>query len=338
MAADVLADQEFSQRLLARLRRDTRFLLTTHRNADPDGLGAELALKFILNELGFDALIVNQESVPERLAFLDPQRWVRSFDATSADLMLGRTVVFLDNSDPGRAGPLATFVAADRSNLVIIDHHDGLPCDFETAFLAAHVGSTSEMIYALGKAAGVQWPAWVASALYAGIVVDTGHFRYGKTRPSTHLAAAELLAAGVLPAEMAERLIDNMPVERLLLKKTLYNQIKFNEDRTLAYIPVRRRYVEELGLAYDDLEGIINELIQPTQVQVGIMLTERERELTRVSVRSRGAVDVLPAVVRFGGGGHKNACGATLMVSLDEAVELFIPVAEEVLAASMGRR
>ena len=331
-----MEEGEFSARLLARLERDERFLVTTHRNADPDGLGAELGMEHVLRTLGKDVLVVNQESVSEKLAFLDPTRVVRSFDVTPGESMSRRTVIFLDNSDIGRAGPLADFIREDHSNLIIIDHHDGLEADYEKTFLAPNIGSTSEMVFALARHAGVALPLAVARALYAGIVVDTGHFRYGKTRPETHRIAAELLEIGVEPAPLAERLLDNVPVERLLLKRTLYNQLRLNEDRTIAYIPVKRRYVDELNLSYDDLEGIVNELIQPETIQVGILFTEREREMTRVSVRSRGKADMLPAVVRFGGGGHRNACGATLAVALEEAVQMFIPVAEEALGASMA--
>ena len=331
-----MEEREFSRRLFARLDRDSRFLVTTHRNADPDGIGAELGMDHLLRAMGKDVLVVNQEPVSEKLAFLDPHRTVRSFDVTPGESMSGRTVVFVDNSDIARAGPLADFIREDGSNLVIIDHHDGLEPDYEKTFLAPQVGSTSEMVYALAAYAKVSFPLAVARALYAGIVVDTGHFRYGKTRPETHRIAALLLEIGVEPAPLAERLLDSVPVERLLLKRTLYNNLRLNENRTIAYIPVKRRYVEELSLSYDDLEGIANELIQPEVVQVGIIFTEREREMTRVSVRSRGKVDMLPAVVRFGGGGHRNACGATLAVSIEEAVQMFIPVAEEALGASMA--
>ncbi len=331
-----MQEREFNERLLARLSRDSRFLITTHKNADPDGLGAELGMEHLLRTRGADVLIVNQEPLSEKFDFLDAAGRVRAFDVTPGEKLSGRTVVMVDNSDVQRAGAPGNFVHEDRTNLVIIDHHDGLPSDFESTFLAPDVGSTSEIVYSLCRQAGVALPLEVARALYAGIVVDTGHFRYGKTRAQTHRIAAELLELGVEPAPLAERLLDNQPVERLLLKRTLYNQLRLNESRTLAYIPVRRRYVEELNLSYDDLEGIANELIQPTEVQVGILFTEREREMTRVSVRSRGRVDMLPAVVQFGGGGHRNACGATLAVPIEEAVRMFIPVAEEALNASMA--
>ena len=324
---------EFFEKLLARLRREDRFLLTTHRNPDPDGLGAQIALRHLLaNHFQKDVRIVNQDPISTRFAFLDPEGHARTLDESNPQELTGRTVVMLDNSDLDRCGGVRQFVHEDLSNLIIIDHHDGIEADYEVQFQNAAIGSTSEIIYELLELAGIQPPFEVARGLYAGLIADTGHFRYRKTRPRSHMIAARLLECGVNPPEVADELFDSFEVERLLIKRELYKRLELNEERTIAWFRISKREIENLGGSSEDIEGVINELLEPGDIKIALLFSLRDAELTRVSVRSKGSVDMLPAVTYFGGGGHRNAAGATLHMELDEAIQTFLPRAEKCLA------
>ncbi len=321
--------EEVIPRFRDRLLRDPKFLLTTHRTPDPDGIGAELAIDYVLRHHGKDVIILNQDPVPPKYRFLDLERRIGNYATigNGGHSARGRTVVMLDNSDVDRTGEISRFVEEDRSNLVIFDHHDAGNPDFENTFQVAEAGSTSEMAYELLILEGLPIPGWLATAIYAGIVFDTGFFRYSKTKPRTLRIGAELMEKGVRPSEIAEALYSSHPVERLYLKKELYAHMKLTPDQRVAYFQIRKSDVEKMNLTLDDLDGIINELIEPDPVQIGILFTEREPGMTRVSLRSRGSVNLIPAVQQYGGGGHKNACGATIRLDLEEAVREFIPLA-----------
>lgn len=316
----------FTERLLRRLLEGNHFVLTTHRNADPDGLGSEIGLDYLLRSLGKVSVIVNQEPLPERYTFMDPEYRILSYDEINPDDLREHTIVFLDNSEMERAGLVTNLIRPDRSNLIVIDHHDSTHMDHKTYFQNPEIGSTSEIVYELLEGSSISLPQNIASAIYTGIVEDTGHFKYGKTRARTHEIASHLLDFGINPQQIADRLQGKKPVEHLFLRRLLYNNMFFNEQKNIAWFQVRRREVEELGLTFDDLDGMVNELLEPEQIRVSILFTEREEHLTRVSIRSRKGVDMIPAVVQFGGGGHKNACGATIQLDLEHAVREFIPV------------
>lgn len=313
--------------LLERVLEEDRLLLTTHRTPDPDGLGAELAMQAMLQWRGKDAIIVNPEPAPERIRFVDPER--RALDMRNMkdrSLLDGRAIVILDNSDLRRIDDLQSYVLEDKSNLIIIDHHDGMQADQKSIFAFPNCGSSCEIVYELLEIAGFTMNPSIAAALYAGIVADTGNFRYRKTTARTHEIAAKLLRFGVNPADMAEKIFENTPLARLLLKKKLYSNLIIEQGR-LAYFKVRREDLEALGLSMEDTEGLVNELIESESILTGILFTERQPQLTKVSVRSRGNTNMLAAVQKFGGGGHKNACGATLYMDIDAAVKEFVPEA-----------
>lgn len=307
-------------------------MLTTHRNPDPDGLGAQLGLDYLLRSSGKDSLILNHDAVFARLRFLDPERRVRSLQEDySPDGTQNRTVVSLDNSDTNRLGDIGRFIEPDKSNLVVIDHHDGIPSDYHTYFLNADIGSTAEIVYELIQYVGLELTPAVARALYAGIVQDTGHFRFKKTRPETHRIAAHLLEYGVDSAVMAEALDSGFPVGRLYARQRLYEGLQLSANERIAWFVISQQDMRELNIDWDDLDGVVNELIEPDTVQIGLLFTIRETGKTRVSLRSRGPVDLLPAVRPYGGGGHKNACGVTIPLDIDRAVREFLPIVEKCL-------
>ncbi len=327
-----MENREFFEKLLARICRDERFILTTHRSPDPDGLGAELALRYLLRErFNKDVEIVNHDPISERFRFLDQARVSRALDQVNPVSLVGRTVIMVDNSDLDRCGNVRQFIQDDHRNLVIIDHHDGIQSDYEVQFQNPSIGSTSEVVYELFELTETVPTLEVARGLYAGLIADTGHFRYRKTRPRSHQIAARLLQLSVDPPSVAEQLFDSFAVERLLLKRELYRRLEMNEKRNIAWFRIRKSDFETLNGTAEDIEGVINELLEPGDVKIALLFSQRDVELTRVSVRSKGDVDMLPAVAYFGGGGHRNAGGASIHMGLDEAIKAFLPQAEKCL-------
>ncbi|MCB1174536.1 MAG: DHH family phosphoesterase [Leptospiraceae bacterium] len=316
------------------------FVITTHRGPDADGVGACLALAWLLQSNGKQVHMITNEPIPARLKFLDAGHQIHHCQHNSLpDLDLPRKVNILcvDNSDPERLGVLQQLLQSDLSNLIVIDHHDVQREDYQHHFTWPAASSTCEIAYEILAASGLldtqALPIGVANAIYAGIVIDSGHFRFSKTSPRTHEIAAHLLQLGVRSADVAESLLARWPVGRLQGRRKLYEQLHVSQDERIAWFIIDKRDLDELNISFDDLDGIINELIEPEQVQIGIIFSRREANQTRVSARSKQVVNLLPAVEAYGGGGHKNACGATIPKDLSTSVREFLQRVESCLPA-----
>ncbi|MDH5656486.1 MAG: bifunctional oligoribonuclease/PAP phosphatase NrnA [Spirochaetia bacterium] len=321
-----MIDKSFYTTLYERIMSQDRFLLTTHCGPDPDGIGGELGLNYLLNQSGKDSIVLNNDPISPMYRFLDPESQIMNLETLKDHSVIrDRTIVLIDTSEISRTGEIQRY--ADHNSIMAIDHHDSNGGHSDTIFQNPSVGSTSEIIYELLEIAGISLSSIVAHALYAGIVADTGYFRFGKTRSRTHEIAGKLMEYGVHPPDIAERLYNSAPAGRLLVKKILYNNLTVLEKDSIAYFHIKQSDWEQLGLVSDDLGGIVNELIEPYKIKAGILFTERSPNTIRVSVRSKGNANMLPAVAKYGGGGHKNACGATILLDLQSAIKEFIPEA-----------
>ncbi|MBE7437125.1 MAG: bifunctional oligoribonuclease/PAP phosphatase NrnA [Spirochaetales bacterium] len=314
--------------LLERLKSEEKLLLTTHRNPDPDGLGSEVALHGLLRALGKDVIIANPDQAAERLRFLDPEEIVQVFADVDAT---GRTVVIIDNSDLDRILNVQSAILPDQSNLIIIDHHDGATPDFHKTFQDPASASTSEIVYNLYAEANVVPSPIAATGLYAGLIADTGNFRYRKTSPRSHLMAAHLIELGVQPDKISDLILSAFSLKRLQLKKKLYQSLAFNEAQKIAYFQLDLAREDLTVSDLDQVEGVINELLEIQEIAAALFFSRRGPSLTRVSARSRGTLDLLPAVRPYDGGGHKNACGATIHLDLQAAIADFLPRIESCL-------
>ncbi len=311
--------QSTLKKLLERLRESDEYIICTHRSPDPDGLGSSIGLSFLLQSLGKKHLILNHDGLPERIRFLDPSSQVRSFEengpGAAADYV-SPAVISVDNSETHRLGDVNRFIREDQSNLFIIDHHDDASPDFHNRFQYSDVAATSEVIFDLLEVSGLfsmaSLPLPVASALYAGVASDTGNFRFRKTTARSHEIAAFLLKCGVRPEVISERLQFHAPVNKLHLRRAFYQSLIVEEKYGFAWAVILESEIRSLGLTWDDLDGMINELIEPAQIHAGILITERGPQKTKVSLRAKSGYNVLPVAEKYGGGGHTTACGVTL--------------------------
>jgi phosphoesterase RecJ-like protein len=311
-------------KLLNVLKSQDRFLITTHTNPDHDGIGAEIGLDHLLRSIGKESIIVNPEVISEARRYLDPMGRILSVDSIRGNLHNGNhMIVGVDTGETRRIEHIRELIPG--ANLIFIDHHDTGSPDGKTLFQFASIGSSCEIIYELIELAEVPLPVDVANALYTGIIADTGSFRYGKTTPRTHEIAARLLAAGVSPQMMSEYLYSSSPVQRLYARRELYSSMKILEEERVVYFTLTTEMLQRIGISYDNLAGIVNEPLEAKNISCSILFFAKEPGITKLSIRSKSGIDMLPAATRYGGGGHKNACGATIPLDLDAAIREFIP-------------
>jgi len=307
--------------VLAELRSRERFLLTAHEGPDGDALGSLLGMHHLLGQLGKDSVMfmaAKEFPLPIEYRFLPLEE---VFHEPPAD-MTDRTVVFLDCGNIDRMP--VDFLAEDGNLVINIDHHHDNTLFGDVNLVDVDASCTAEIVYELAVALGAEITPEIASALYVGVITDTGKFMYENTRARTHRIAAELIDAGVEVDETYRRLYEHVPIEKLRLVSRALDAIQFHcEDRlVLAYVTAAD--YEATGAGEEMTEGLIDFLRSVEGGKVAALvrdLGDRGRAARKVSLRSSdGEVDVSAIARKHGGGGHKRAAGFSTDLELDRLV------------------
>jgi bifunctional oligoribonuclease and PAP phosphatase NrnA len=313
---------ELIERVRQELQRSRKILLTTHQNPDGDGLGSEIALAAHLRRLGKEVIILNPDEVPERYRFLDPEGKIGAFDEAgdgerirSLDL-----IITLDNSSLHRMGTMEQPVRASSAVSLCVDHHSTTDPFWSVNVIDETACATGEMVYDLVKALGGEIDAHSAVALYTAMITDTGNFRFSKTSPRSHRIAAELLALGVDPARVYELVYEQQPAGFVRLVGAALSVFRLESAGRLGWIALTRRQILECDAEHADTSEIVNHLFAIRGVRICLLFKELADGKVKVSLRSKGAIDVHRVATSYGGGGHQNASGAIVEGPLESAV------------------
>jgi bifunctional oligoribonuclease and PAP phosphatase NrnA len=305
----------------AELRTRERFLLTAHEGPDGDALGSLLGMHHLLRLMGKDSvmfLAAKEFPLPIEYRFLPLEEVFHEPPADMAD----RTVVFLDCGNIDRMP--VDFLTAGGNPVINIDHHHDNTRFGDYNLVQVGASSTAEIVYDLAVLLGVRLTTEMASALYVGLVTDTGKFMYESTTAHTHRVAAELIEAGVDVDDTYRRLYEHVPLEKLRLISRALSQIHryCNERLVLTYITSAD--YEATGAGEEMTEGVIDHLRSIDGAKVAAVVRDlgnRGRAARKVSLRSsEGDVDVSAIARKNGGGGHKRAAGFSTDLELDELV------------------
>jgi phosphoesterase RecJ-like protein len=312
-------------------------VLSTHVRPDGDALGSLLGFADILETMGKRTLCYLEEPVPDMYRFLPRCERVEtdlaavlSFVRASGDDIMGICLDCGDLSRLGRSGPELKRVHP----FLVIDHHQGNKGFGDLSWIEPHRSSTGEMIYDLAMEAGATVSKDAADCLYTAIVTDTGSFQYDSTTDHTFAVAGELVACGVEPAVISQKLYDNASFGRLQLMQQVLATLESHFDDQVAEIRVTREMLQATGTTLEDCEGLINLPRSVSSVRVAVFLKESagdDRNIS-VSLRARGDCDVAVVAAKFGGGGHRNAAGfRSADKSLDQVSALLLPFLERAL-------
>lgn len=310
------------QRLVA---DNDSFLISSHLSLDGDCVGSQLAMRWYLGSLGKQAVVYNRDPVPGKFRFLrgweaiTSERPRRDFDV----------LMILDCSNPSRLGWEPREMSVRR--MVNIDHHRDNTSFADVNIVDRSVAATAQLIHGFFAAAGVDYPATVAEALYAGILTDTGGFRFSNTTGEVLRICADLAERGAECAKIYEASFDSHSTNGLMLWSRIWSTLRFHFDGRVCTMELPLALVEQLGAAYSDSEGVADCTILAKGVDVGIFIKYDDRE-THFSLRSRGRVDVgrIAQQVR-GGGGHSCAAGCTMQLPLEQARERMFHILREAL-------
>ena len=287
-----------------------KFLLTTHESPDGDGLGAEYALYNILQSLNKDVIILNSDAHAGKYDFFDPQGVIRNL-VTNPELpedLSQRHLVVLD-TDPSNIGKRATNFLSICVDVTVIDHHSPKESHNYQGWLSSDTSSTCEMVFQLHETFETDLTLDIATALYAGIVYDTGSFIYPKTRARTFSIAEKLVGTGVVPNEIHTRLYESKSTGSLMLQSLVSSTMILHEKDQIAIQVMPRETLIASGAEYEESQEIVNFPLQSGTVRVSVFFKENESGERRCSMRSKGEVDCAAIAHTFGGGGHKTAAG-----------------------------
>ena len=315
----------------ALLASGRRVALTTHVNADGDGVGSEVALWHLLTARGLKASIANPTPIPERFHFLVPNGADHS-ERAMREIEAADVVIVLDISELSRLGDLARAITHSHA-VACIDHHvsgGSLPGG-GPRLVAPEAAATAELVFDLATA--LEWPLTPAAAraLYVGILTDTGAFRFANTTPRVLRVAGALLEHGVDPESIYESVYASAPEGRVRLMAEVLDTLVVEPERGLAWVTVPPDAMQRHHATADDLDGIVEYPRSIAGVRLALLFRQLANGKVKVSFRSLGDVDVAELAHRFGGGGHRKAAGASLDGSLPEAQGKVLAAAREYL-------
>lgn len=304
------------------------FGITTHVRPDGDGIGSSLGLCWLLRSLGKDAEVIVSDGIP--MAY---QALPGADDIVYLSEVNGKydAVFVIECSDVSRPN----IRNLENQYVVNIDHH--ATCDhFGTInWIDTTASAVGEMIYNLCKAVGGRITREIAECLYLALVTDTGSFHFSNTTDRTLKVASELVKVGVKPAMISEAVYNSYPWSRIELMSQVLSTVKRDDTGRVAYMRQTMEMRESSKMVDGDNNGFVNIPLAAKEVLASIYMREIGDREYRVSLRSKGSINVAKVAERFGGGGHNNAAGCRVVGDWDAAESQLVEAMVAAVAESM---
>ena len=297
--------------VLKQIGERKRFLLTSHARPDGDAVGSALACGQILRQMGKEAEVVLADGVPriyQPLPFADRVVQAQKINGNY------EAAIILECDSVQRT----RLEGLENRFLINIDHHlSGRPFA-NVNWIDPKAVATAELVYQLAKEAGVTITPDIATCLYTAVLTDTGSFMFEGTNEHTFSLARELVMAGADPARCARNIyFAHSTAKMRLLGAALSN---LHREGSLAWIWITREQMERYEAKEEDCEGLVNYALSIQDVEVAAFFRELPDGRYRVSLRSKGELNVAAVAAQFGGGGHECASGLSLDGPLSVAV------------------
>jgi len=306
------------KKVVASLRKNKSFLITTHTNMEGDALGSELAFYGILKKLGKKATIVNEDALPYGYEFLPNTDKIIKYKDNLKEIKFD-CFVALDCSDLNRTGEVYR-LNSQQKPVLNIDHHISNQKFGDINWVESRASSCSEMIYKLYQALRLPIDKDTAILLYTGILTDTGSFRYSNVTSFTHKAISELLKFNLDIPKIYKSVYEDIPFEDMKLLAKILPAMKRDAGGRIIWFQIKHNMLRNKKLSFDLSEHILTFGRAIKGVEVVALFKENlgVKNEIRINFRSQGKVDVNKIASFFGGGGHKTASGATVKGSIDQ--------------------
>lgn len=331
------------QKAFELINKASSILITTHTRPDGDACGCLAALSEALTALGKKAKLLMVSPLPQWYQFLFDQKVpVLGEDVGVEQLIAGQwgeydLIVIVDTNSCSQLPKFEQYLKQADKAVLVIDHHvtaDGLG---DVELVDSGAAATGLILLDFFKYA--DWPiaTKIAEAIFVAIGSDTGWFQFGNTDSRVYRGCAELIDAGVKPAEIYDKLYQNSSYPRFKLMVAMLNTLELHFDGRYATQYLLQRDFQQAGAAYQDTENLINECHQIGTVEVSALFVELADGRIRCSLRSRCDIDVSQIAAKFGGGGHKMAAGTYLQGPLADAMQvIYEQVAQRIQRLQSG--
>jgi len=303
------------RKVIASVKRNKIFLITSHLGLEGDALGSEIAFCRLLKKLGKTAYIVNDDYAPYNYHFLPGVDKIIRF---KKDCKIEfDCFVILDCSDLERCGDVGR-LATDK--ILNIDHHTSNTHFGSVNWIKPQVSSTVEMVYELYKELGVKIDKGAALAIYVGILTDTGSFRYSNTSSHTHRIVSELMKYKFNITDIYKGVYEDISLNDMKLLTAILPRVRLDGQGRIAWFQIKKELLKGKKSVFDLTDYVLSFARAIKGIEVAVLFKENlnTKNEIRVNLRSQGRVDVNRIASFFGGGGHRTASGTTLRGSLTE--------------------
>lgn len=322
------------QDIISVIKQYKTFIITSHINPDCDALGSEIALARHLSSLNKKVKILNHDIIPPAYRFLDSKRRVKRYVSAKHDAEIAKVdVIIVVDASGGwkRVGRPGEKFEQAKAVKLCIDHHPD-PVNFvDIAVVDTDAAAAAQLIYDLIIKMGGEITKRMAQALYAGILTDTGCFRFPKTTPHTHHVVADLLARGVEPLYVYKQIYEQYPVGRLYVKGEILSNLKLAAEGQIAYYTLTQDILKPHKINPTDLDGFASLGQEIKGVRVVIYGAELSKTKIKISLRSDGTVPINHIAAEYGGGGHAAAAGASLLGKLSDIMPELVYKVEQAI-------
>lgn len=308
-----------------------KIVIVPHKNPDGDAIGACLGLWHYLAAKGHNSVVISPNDYPRFLKWMPGNKKIVNFerDQEQASALLAEAdlVFTLDFNHLDRVGAMKKNMVASKADFLMIDHHQA-PGDYAVAtYSDVGMSSTCEMVYNFIEQLGdldMIGPE-IANCLFAGILTDTGSFKYTTTTSRTHRVAADLIDKGARSTEIHNKIFDTNTPERMQLLGCALRNMVILEEYNTAYTSLRQDELDAHQYKKGDTEGFVNYGLTLEGIRfAAIFIESRDEGIIKISFRSEGDFSVNEfARSHFAGGGHLNAAGGRSQETMEETIACF---------------
>ena len=296
-----------------------RFIISSHSRPDGDSIGSSLAMAYILRALGKHADVVHADPAPGPLMQFPGVADILVTNAVPAGANYDAAII-MECGDLARTG----VAGLDRCFVINIDHHPGNTGYGDLQWFDSSAAALGEMIFELASVLGVRLTPEIATHVYLAILTDTGSFHYANITPRTFAISKACLEAGVDAVKVARNVYDSNNMGRLKLFGSVLSAMQIDSSGRIAIVYLDHEMARAAGGTYEDTEGLINLPLTVREILAVVFFKQVEGEEYRVSMRSKGDIDIGAVAKQYGGGGHKNAAGCTVTGAIDALQKMFI--------------
>jgi len=304
-------------RIVDAIRARQRFVLSSHARPDGDAIGSQMAMAYALRAMGKDVRIVNSDPAPPPLMVFPGVPDIEIAREVGGDF---DAAVIMECGDLARTG----VAGLERGFVINIDHHPGNTGYGQINWFEPAAAACGEMVFDAIAALDVRLTPEMATHVYVAILTDTGSFHFSSISPRTFDICRVLLESGVDPVRVARSVYDSNTMARLKLFGAVLSGMQVDATGRIAVLYIDHEIARAAGGSYDDTDGLINEPLTVKEIQAVVFFKHVQGDEYRVSMRSKGAIDIGAVAKAFAGGGHKNAAGCTAIGRVDDLKRLFV--------------